>query len=215
MLTKEAVIDGIYEKGIVSVVRADNETDACNIVEACLKGGINAVEITFTVPGAHHIIESLHKRYKDELIIGAGTVLDSETGRIAILSGAQFVVSPFFDKELTKLCNRYRIANIPGAITIKDVLEAMEYGADIIKLFPGELGGPNVLKAIKGPIPQAQLMPTGGISIDNVDQWIRSGAVAVGAGGSLVSPAKVGNYAEVTRLATAFVDKISETRNAQ
>lgn len=212
-MTKEAILTEIYEKGIVSVVRADNEKDACNIVEACMKGGINAVEITFTVPGAHHIIESLHNRYKDELIIGAGTVLDSETGRVAILSGAQFVVSPFFDKELTKLCNRYRIANMPGAFTIKDVVEAMEYGADIVKLFPGELGGPNMIKAIKGPIPQAQLMPTGGVNIDNVDQWIKSGAVAVGAGSSLVGPAKVGDYAEVTRLAKDFVNKISETRN--
>lgn len=214
MLSKETVLEKIYTKGIVAVVRADNKDDAFKIVEACLEGGVNAVEITFTVPGAHSIIESLQQNYHDELIIGAGTVLDSETARIAILSGAKFIVFPYFEKELMKLCNRYRIATMPGAMTIKDIIEAMEYGADIIKLFPGELGGPRMIKAIKGPIPQVKIMPTGGVDINNIDEWIKSGAVAVGTGSSLVGPAKTGDYSQITKRAKAFVEKIQTTRKA-
>lgn len=213
MLSKERILENITSKGIVSVVRADSEDKTLKIVEACLAGGVNAVEITFTVPRAHSIIESLQKNYGDEIILGAGTVLDSETARIAILSGAQFVVSPYFDRNVTKLCNRYRIVNMPGATTIKDVVESMEYGADIIKLFPGELGGPRMINAIKGPIPQARIMPTGGVDLDNVGDWIKAGAVAVGAGSSLVGPAKTDDFTEITRRAKSFIEKIHEARS--
>ncbi|WP_163536321.1 bifunctional 2-keto-4-hydroxyglutarate aldolase/2-keto-3-deoxy-6-phosphogluconate aldolase [Gracilibacillus sp. YIM 98692] len=213
MLDKETIIKNITDVGIVAVVRADNTDQALRIAEACLEGGINALEITFTVPGAHRVIEKLSDSYNEgEIVLGAGTVMDSETARIAILSGAQYIVSPYFDEETVRLSNRYRVPCMPGAMTIKEVVEAMEAGVDIIKLFPGEVNGPQMIKAIKGPVPQAKLMPTGGVDINNVHEWIKAGASAVGAGGSLVGSAKQGDYKEITRRAKQFVEVIKETR---
>lgn len=213
-MDKETVIKRIEEVGIVAVVRAENTEQALKISEACLKGGVNALEITFTVPGAHQVLEELAQNYHpDEIILGAGTVLDPETARIAILSGAQYIVSPYFDEETVRLCNRYRVPCMPGAMTIKDVVKAMEAGADIIKLFPGEVNGPKMIKAINGPIPQAKIMPTGGVDLNNVHEWIEAGAVAVGTGSSLVGGAKTGDYDLITEKAKKFVEIINETRN--
>jgi 2-dehydro-3-deoxyphosphogluconate aldolase/(4S)-4-hydroxy-2-oxoglutarate aldolase len=164
------------------------------------------------VPGATRVIEDLAKAYEGKIIIGAGTVLDPETARIAILSGAQYIVSPYLSRETLKLCNRYQVPCMPGVMTIEGVVEAMELGADIVKVFPGEAFGPGIIKAIKGPLPQASMMPTGGVSVDNVAEWIKAGAVAVGAGGSLTGGAKTGDYASITRLASEFVAKIKEAR---
>jgi len=214
MIDKETIISRIRDCGIVAVVRAESSDQARRISDACLEGGVVAVEITFTVPGAHKVIEQLAGTYSSgEMILGAGTVMDPETARIAILSGAQYVVSPYLNIDTVKLCNRYRIPVMPGAMTIKEVVEGMEAGADIIKIFPGELFGPRIIKAIKGPLPQAQLMPTGGVDLDNVQEWIKAGAAAVGAGSSLTSGAKTGDYASITRKAKEFVAKIKETRN--
>ena len=183
------------------------------ITDACIEGGVAAIELTFTVPGAHRVIEELAKRYTpEEIILGAGTVLDSETARVAILSGAQYIVSPYFNADSVKLCNRYRVPCMPGAMTIKEVVEAMEAGADIVKVFPGEAFGPKILKAIKGPIPQAKLMPTGGVDVNNVGEWIKNGAVAVGAGGALTAGAKTGDYAQITKTGREFIQKIKEAR---
>ncbi len=212
-MDKERIITRITDSGIVAVVRAESADKAKRITEACIKGGVPAIELTFTVPSAHHVIEELAKTYSpDEIILGAGTVLDSETARIAILSGANYVVSPCFNAELVKTCNRYRIACMPGAMTIKEVVECMEAGADIVKLFPGEAFGPKMIKAIKGPIPYAKIMPTGGVDVNNVGEWIKAGAVAVGAGGALTAGAKTGDYESITRLGREFVAKIKEAR---
>jgi len=198
---------------LVAVVRAENEDMARRITEACLEGGVSAIEITFTVPGAHKAIEALAKQFtEDQIILGAGTVLDPETARIAILSGAKFVVSPSLNTETVRLCNRYRIACMPGAMTIKEVIDCLEAGADIIKVFPGELFGPSIIKSIKGPLPQAELMPTGGVSVDNAADWIKAGAVALGAGSSLTGGAKTGDYAKITETAKQFIQKIKEAR---
>ena len=203
----------IHETGVVAVVRAENEEGAEKISRACIEGGISAIEVTFTVPGADKVITSLKNKFsKDELIVGAGTVLDSETARIAILAGAQYVVSPCFDLETAKLCNRYQIPYMPGCMTISEIVQAMEAGADVIKVFPGNAFGPDFIKAIKGPLPQATLMPTGGVSLDNVDQWIKNECVAVGVGGDLTAGAKTGNYALITETAKAFVRKVKEAR---
>ena len=149
---------------------------------------------------------------EDQIILGAGTVLDSETARIAILAGAQYIVSPCFDLETAKLCNRYRVPYMPGCMTIKEVITAMEAGADIIKIFPGEVFGPKIIKAINGPIPQARMMPTGGVSADNVDEWIKAGAVAVGAGSSLTAGAKKGDYDAIVKEGKKFVENIKAAR---
>jgi len=210
---KEKILTRITESGIVAVVRAENADQAKKITDACIKGGVAAIEMTFTVPGAHKVIEELAKTYSpDEIILGAGTVMDSETARIAILSGANYIVRPYFNLAVVKTCNRYRTACMPGAMTIKEVVEAMEAGADIIKIFPGEAFGPKIIKAIKGPIPYAKMMPTGGVSVDNVGEWIKAGAVAVGAGGALTAGAKTGDYESITRIGKEFVEKIKEAR---
>lgn len=213
MIPKLDILKRITDAGLVAVVRAENSEQALRIAEAALAGGCPAIEVTFTVPGAHRVIESLAAAYKpSELILGAGTVLDPETARIAILSGATYVVSPALNPETVRLCNRYQVPVMPGVMTIRDVIEALEAGADIIKLFPGEAFGPGLIKAIKGPLPQAPLMPTGGVDINNVGEWIKAGAVAVGAGGSLTGGAKIGDYAAITRTAREFVERIREAR---
>lgn len=212
-MEKEQVISKLTETGLVAVVRADNADEAIRISDACLDGGCNAIELTFTVPGAHKVIEALAAKYPNgEMLLGAGTVLDSETARIAILSGANYVVSPAFNAEAAKLCNRYRVPYIPGCMTITEVLTAMEAGVDIIKIFPADLFGPKIIKDIKGPLPQAKLMPTGGVDVSNVDQWIKAGAAAVGAGSSLTAGAKTGDYKKITETAKEFIEKIKAAR---
>ena len=173
-----------------------------------------AIEITFTVPGAADVIKTLTTKYPpDKIIIGAGTALDPETARTAILAGAQFVVSPHLNIETVKLCNRYGIACMPGAMMLKETVEAMEAGADMVKIFPGELFGPAIIKAIKGPLPHAPLMPTGGVDLDNVADWIKAGSVAVGVGSTLTAGAKKGNYDSITQIVKQFLEKIKESRS--
>jgi 2-dehydro-3-deoxyphosphogluconate aldolase/(4S)-4-hydroxy-2-oxoglutarate aldolase len=213
MSTKLKTLKKITDVGVVAVVRAESAEQAIKIAEACREGGIPAIEITFTVPYADEVIRELSKAYKNgEMIVGAGTVLDSETARIAILAGAQYIVSPCLDEETIKLCNRYQIPVMPGCVTIKEMVTAMELGADIIKVFPGELVGPSYIKAVKGPLPQAPLMPTGGVSLENAAEWIKNGCVAVGVGGSLTAGAKTGDYEAVTEMAKKFVAAVQKAR---
>jgi 2-dehydro-3-deoxyphosphogluconate aldolase/(4S)-4-hydroxy-2-oxoglutarate aldolase len=194
------------------VIRADSPDQAAGIAEACALGGVAAMEITFTVPGATGVIEHLAKKFSGQILVGAGTVLDPETARIAILAGAQYVISPSLNPDTARLCNRYQIPYMPGAGTLREVVEAMECGADIVKVFPGEILGPAFVKAVRAPLPQASLMPTGGVSLENVADWIRAGAVAVAIGGNLTAGAKTGDFASITQLARAITEKIKEAR---
>jgi 2-dehydro-3-deoxyphosphogluconate aldolase/(4S)-4-hydroxy-2-oxoglutarate aldolase len=214
-MEKEKVLQTIKSCGLVAVVRASDADDARRIAEACIAGGVAGIELTYTVPGVTEIIRTLANEYKNQsdFIIGAGTVLDPETARDAILAGAQYVVSPCLNLETVKLCQRYRVPVMPGAMTIKEAVEVMESGADIIKIFPGELFGPKIIKAINGPLPHARMMPTGGVSVDNVGEWIKAGAVAVGAGSSLTGGAKTGDYQSITELAKRFIGAINLARN--
>lgn len=208
-LKKLDTLKKISDIGIVSVVRAESIEEAIRISEACIEGGIPAIEITYTVPGATDVIKALKEKISSEkLIVGAGTVLDSETAKIAMLAGAEYIVSPGFDIETAMLCNRYAIPYIPGCITITEMIKAMEAGCDIIKLFPGSAFGPSFIKSVKGPLPQINIMPTGGVNLENIDQWIKSGAIACGAGGNLAK----GTSEEITRTAKAFIAKIKEAR---
>lgn len=205
MKTKEQVLQMIEDSGMVAVVRGETAEKARAIVESCIEGGIKAIELTFTVPFAHRVIEDLAMQYSDQILLGAGTVLDPETARIAILSGAQFVVAPHFNPDTTKLCNRYRVANMAGILTVREAVEAMEAGVDVLKLFPGDLFGPAFIKDIRGPLPYAKIMPTGGASVSNAGDWIRAGAVAVGAGSSLMK-------GDVKANAAAFMEEIQKAR---
>jgi 2-dehydro-3-deoxyphosphogluconate aldolase/(4S)-4-hydroxy-2-oxoglutarate aldolase len=212
-MDKSTVIQKICECGVVAIVRAETAEIALKIAQACADAGIAAVEVTFTVPGAADVIKKLADTYSSgEILIGAGTVLDTETARNAILAGAQYIISPCLNRDVVALCNRYQVACMPGAMTIKEVVECMEAGADIIKIFPAELFGPAIIKAIKGPLPQAKLMPTGGVSLDNIHEWIKAGSVAVGIGGNLTAGAKKGDFASITAAGKQFVEKVKEAR---
>ena len=170
-MKKFDVLNRIAAVGVVAVVRAETEEQAINVSAACIEGGIPAIEVTFTVPGADKVIAALKAKFPaDKLIVGAGTVLDSETARAAILAGAEYIVSPGFDLESAKLCNRYQVPYMPGCMTITEIVRAMEAGCDIVKLFPGSLPGPSYVKAVKGPLPQANIMPTGGVDLNNVSK---------------------------------------------
>jgi 2-dehydro-3-deoxyphosphogluconate aldolase / (4S)-4-hydroxy-2-oxoglutarate aldolase len=212
-MMKLKVLGRIVDSGLVAVLRAENSQQAARIAEACAEGGVEAVEITFTVPGAIDVIGELAKRFTvDQILIGAGTVLDPETARAAILSGAQFVVSPSLNPKTARLCHRYQIPDIPGASTVKEVIEGMECGADIVKVFPGEILGPAFVKAVRAPLPQASLMPTGGVTLDNVGEWLQAGCVAVGVGGSLTAGAKKGDFQSITDLSRQFIAEIRKAR---
>jgi len=212
-MIKQDILKRITDVGVVAVVRAENSEAAIRISEACLQGGISAVEVTFTVPDALSVIAGLAKRFTPkELLIGAGTVLDPQTARAAILAGAQFIVGPNFDPEVARLCHRYQLPYLPGCLTVTEIVHAMEAGCDIVKLFPGNAFGPSYVKALKGPLPQVNLMPTGGVNLENVAEWIKDGVVAVGIGGELTAPAKKGDYAGVTRLAEQFVAAVAAAR---
>ncbi len=215
-MDKLETIQKIKDGGLVAVVRAKNEEEAERITEACIEGGVAAIELTFTVPKAHRLIEHMADKYSSsgDIIIGAGTVLDSETARIAILSGAQYVVSPHLDERILKLCARYRIACMPGVFTPTEAVKALELGADILKIFPGDIATPKFIKALHGPLPQAQMMPSGGVSVENAADWIKAGAIALGAGGSLTGAAKDGNYAAITETAKLFLERINEARKS-
>lgn len=192
------------------MVRSETIEEGIRISKACVEGGIPAIEVTYTVPGATEVIKALKEQFtSNELVIGAGTVLDAATARIAILAGSEFIVSPAFDEETAKLCNLYQVPYMPGCMTITEITKAMQYGADIVKLFPGSAFGPSFVKAVKAPLPQANIMPTGGVSLENIDEWFKNGVVAVGAGGKLAS----GSSEDIIATAKAFVEKIKEIRN--
>ncbi|RCX22678.1 2-dehydro-3-deoxyphosphogluconate aldolase/(4S)-4-hydroxy-2-oxoglutarate aldolase [Fontibacillus phaseoli] len=219
-MKKLQLIQKIADEGVVAVLRGDTPEQVVEMAEQAIAGGIKVIEVTMTVPFALRAIETLSRKYswnsQDSsgfAIIGVGTVLDPETARAAILSGAQFVVGPCLNRETVMLCNRYRIPVMPGAMTIKEIQEALELGADIVKLFPGNLYDPSMIKAIRGPLPQANIMPTGGVSLDNLGDWIKAGAVAVGIGSDLTNDAlKHKDYSLVAKKAAAYKEAFLQAK---
>ena len=212
-MEKSKVLSALEECGVIAVIRAENDEKAQKIIDACVQGGIRGIEVTYTVPGATQIISNLAKKYANtQVIIGAGTVLDGETARQAILAGANFVVSPYLTTDMVKTCNRYPVAVMAGAMTVKEAAECMEAGADIVKIFPGNLFGPKVIKSFLGPLPQLKMMPTGGVNKDNCAEWIKAGACAVGAGSDLTAGAKTGDYESITRIAKEMIAAVKAAR---
>jgi len=207
-------IQQIVDEGVVAVLRGNSPEEVEQMAEQAIAGGIKVIEVTMTVPFALRAIERLAMKYASDAsdparyaIIGAGTVLDPETARAAILSGAEFIVGPSVNPYTVALCNRYRVPVMPGAMTIQEIQSALELGADIVKLFPGNLFSPAMIKAIKGPLPQANLMPTGGVSLANLSDWVKAGAVAVGIGSDLTAEAaRTGDYSLVARKASQYVE---------
>jgi 2-dehydro-3-deoxyphosphogluconate aldolase/(4S)-4-hydroxy-2-oxoglutarate aldolase len=215
-MKKLNILKKVTKEGVVAVVRADSKEEAISISEACIKGGIHSIEVTFTIQQPDEVISELTSLYSEQsdVVIGAGTVLDATSARMAILAGAEFVVSPSFDEDTAKLCNLYQIPYMPGCMTITEMQEALKLGVDIVKLFPGNAYGPEFVKAVKAPLPQVNIMPTGGVNLENIDQWIRNGCVAVGVGGNLIAPAKTGEFEKITKYAREYIQKVKEAREA-
>lgn len=215
-MKKEQVLARLKEDCLVAVVRAKNLEQGEKVIDSIVAGGINFIEICMTVDEGNPIdlIANMVEKYKDndKVVIGAGTVLDPETARMAIMAGANYVVSPGLNLETIKMCNRYRVPMLPGVMTPTEAIAAMEAGCDVIKIFPGNIVGPAAISSFKGPLPQGEFMPSGGVDVDNVDKWIKAGAYAVGTGSSLTKGAKTGDFAAVTAKAKEFVDAVAAAR---
>jgi 2-dehydro-3-deoxyphosphogluconate aldolase/(4S)-4-hydroxy-2-oxoglutarate aldolase len=215
MMSKEDVVRRIREVGVVPVVRASSAEEALQVIEAIKAGGVPILEITMTVPRAMSVIEQVIAAYGDEAVVGAGTVLDAETARACILAGAQFVVSPALDLETIACCRRYGVAVMPGALTPTEVVRAWTAGADFVKVFPaGAMGGASYLKALKAPLPQIELIPTGGVSLKTAADFIKAGASALGVGADLVDTKALreGQAHLITERARQYVEIVRESR---
>lgn len=207
--------EDIRKKGIVAVIRNAKSEDIKLIVESLYNGGINIVEITMETPNALKLIKIISQEFKDDVIVGAGTVLDPETAKSAIMSGAQFIFSPTINEGTIRITKRYGIVSIPGALTPTEILNAYECGADIIKIFPAGSMGPNYIKGISGPLPHIPLMPTGGINLNNIKSYVENGSVAVGIGSSLVDTSKCMDedyLNEIKNRSIQFVEAVAEAR---
>ena len=211
---KDRMLSRIMNSGVVAVMRAPSGEMLVDVAEALLAGGVEAIEVTFTVPGAHRVLEQVADRLGDRILLGAGTVLDSETARVALLAGAEFIVAPTVNLEVIRLCQRYDKVVMPGALTPTEVLTAWESGVDIVKVFPSDLTGPGYLRALHGPLPQVRLMPTGGVNLETAADFLRAGACALGIGGALVEKKAVaaGDVQRIQSLAQQYVKIVRETR---
>ncbi len=214
MDNKEKNLQDIIDCGVVAIVRVGNAREAVEVCGAIARGGVKPIEVTMTVPGAIDAIKEFKSSVGDEILVGAGTVLDPETARAVILAGAEFVVSPTLNRGVIEVCRRYSKIVIPGAFTPTEILTAWEAGADIVKVFPATVGGPQYLRDIKGPLPQIRLSPTGGVNLENTPDFIRAGAVAVAAGTSLVNKKAVSekNYDLITETARKFIEAVKLAR---
>ncbi|WML29852.1 bifunctional 4-hydroxy-2-oxoglutarate aldolase/2-dehydro-3-deoxy-phosphogluconate aldolase [Neobacillus sp. OS1-32] len=213
-MKKVNILNRLEKAGVVAVIRGESKEEALKASHAIINGGMKGIELTFTVPQADQVIAELAREYANnkDIVIGAGTVLDVTTARLAIMAGAQFVVSPCFDEETAKLCNLYQIPYLPGCMTITEMKTALTYGVDIIKLFPGSAFGPSIVKAFKAPIPHLNIMPTGGVSLDNMEDWFKAGVVCVGVGGNLLAPAATGDFEKITEVAKQYMKKYQEIK---
>lgn len=213
MLKKVTILEKIVASGIVAVIRGESPQKAAKTAEAVIKGGVKGIELTFTVPQIDKVIAELSDKYHDsEVAVGAGTVLDATSARIAILAGAEFIVSPSFNIEVAKICNLYQIPYVPGCMTVTEVQTALSYGVDIIKLFPGSVTGSKMINAIHGPLPDVNIMPTGGVSLDNMEDWFKAGAIVVGTGSNLTGAADQDDFETVTTMAEKYTSKLTELR---
>ncbi len=214
-MDKRKILQHMHELGLVPVLRATSAAEAMTIADAILAGGVNILEVTMTVPGAVHVIEQLANHHGDKLLLGAGTVLDAETARTCLLAGAQFIVSPALDVRTIELCRRYSAPIMPGALTPTEILTAWQAGADVVKVFPcSALGGAKYLKALQGPLPQIQIIPTGGVSLSTAEEFLAAGAFALGVGGDLVDAkaAREGRTSVITESARKYVDVVKKFR---
>lgn len=214
---REKALSKIREVGLVPIVRAPSAEDAMRAAEAIVAGGIGIAEITMTVPGALKVMEAVAERYGDKVLLGAGTILDAETCRAAMLAGAEFIVTPSLDVRVIEMARRYSKPIFPGALTPTEVVTAWQAGADMVKIFPcGPVGGPKYIKALKGPFPHIDFVPTGGVNLETTPEFIKAGAAAVAVGGELVDvkALREGKLEQITETAKKFVEAVRAGRAA-
>lgn len=187
MINKVETINNLVKEAFVLVLRTNTKAEGISVAKGAINGGCNVIEVTFTIPNANDVISELCESKLESVVIGAGTVLDAETARIAILAGAEFIVSPSFNKDTAIICNRYGVPYIPGCFTIREIVEARESGVDVVKLFPGSAFKPTIIKDIKAPIKGIGIMVSGGVSYDNISDWIENGCDVVSIGNAIVN----------------------------
>lgn len=211
---RDTTMGRIIEGGIVAVVRAESGESLVKVVEALAAGGVTAAEVTFTVPDAIDVIRQVRREVGDAVVLGAGTVLDPETARAALLAGAEYIVSPTLNLDVIRLCRRYDKAVMPGSFTPTEILTAWEAGADVVKVFPADVGGPGYLKAIRGPLPQIRLMPTGGVDLNTAESFLKAGACCLGVGSALVDPKAIAakDFDRIRDLAARYATIVREYR---
>jgi 2-dehydro-3-deoxyphosphogluconate aldolase/(4S)-4-hydroxy-2-oxoglutarate aldolase len=212
---KERALKLIHDVGLIPIVRTSSTEDAVRATEAIIASGIGIAEVTMTVPNALRVIEQVTKRFGDEVLIGAGTILDRKSCELAMAAGANFIVTPAFDPYVIETAKKYDKPCLPGALTPTEVLAAWRAGADFVKVFPcGPIGGPKYIKALKGPFPQIQLVPTGGVNLENAAEFIRAGAAAIAVGGELVDSKalQAGNLSAITSTAKKFTEAVQSGR---
>lgn len=216
-MTKIEKLNKIKECGIIAIIRAKSSVQLFEAVGAIKKGGVTVIEVTMTTPGVFSVINQAKLKYGDEVLFGIGSVLDSETARMAILEGADFIVSPNLDTQTIALCNRYSIPHIPGCFTPTEMVKALESGVSMVKLFPASLGGPDLVEALLAPLPNLEIVPVGGITLENAENFIEKGAVALGVGSSLINQKLLdtGNLTEITIRAETFIEKVKKGREMQ
>jgi 2-dehydro-3-deoxyphosphogluconate aldolase/(4S)-4-hydroxy-2-oxoglutarate aldolase len=214
-LSKNDISDSIREIGIVAIMRAKSSDQLLAAADAVLAGGVNAIEVTMTTPGALRVIEEATAKYGEEVIFGVGSVLDPETARAAILAGAQFVVCPTLNLNTIEMCTRYSVPIVPGAYTPTEVLTAWEAGADMVKIFPASVGGPPYIKAVRAPLPQVKLVPVGGVNLKTTADFIRSGAEVVGVGSSLINQKllEAKEFESISENARRFREEVQKGRS--
>jgi 2-dehydro-3-deoxyphosphogluconate aldolase/(4S)-4-hydroxy-2-oxoglutarate aldolase len=215
MSNKQQQLNHIQRTGIVAILRSEHPDLLGDVIEALVAGGIDCIEITFTVPRAHKVLESAVERLGDRAVLGAGTVLDTETARIALLAGAQFIVAPNTNPQVIQLCRRYDRLVMPGALTPTEVIAAWEAGADVVKIFPCDMLGPGHLRALRGPYPQVRMMPTGGVTLETAAAFLEAGAFALGVGTKLVDPRAIRDrdFAQIESSARKFVAAVADARS--
>lgn len=213
-MSRDATLGRILDAGLVAIVRSTDPTQLVDVVSALADGGITAAEITFTVPNALDVIRQARAALADRVVLGAGTVLDPETARAALFAGAEFLVSPALNLDVIKLAHRYDVPVMPGAFTPTEVLAAWEAGADIVKIFPADTGGPAYLKALRGPFPQIRMMPTGGVDLNTAELFLKAGACCLGVGSSLVQTKLIalGDFDQIRSLARQYVEVVKSHR---
>lgn len=214
-MKKYNIINQIKKNGVIAVVRGKSEEDGIAIAKAAISGGIKTIELAFTTPYAHLAILSLSKHYcnEKEVLIGAGTVINESQAMIAIMNEAKFIVGPSFDKKIADVCNLFQIPYIPGCVSVTEIVNALKAGSEVIKIFPGGLLKPQFIKDIKGPLPQAELMPSGGVDLNNISDWINNGAFAISVGSALSKDVTKNDYKSVTNKAKEFITKFLKVKN--